>query len=146
VDHFLQLADPDKDTLLALDYEKDVGNQMTLEGARDFLQLIDDKLKVRGLRNQAVLYSGDIAKAALGKEDDAFFGSHRLWLAQYGSSPVVQRSWKSYWLWQYTDGSTGPGRKIVPGIPGDRLNRLDCDYFAGSGDELKAQWAGQAQS
>jgi hypothetical protein len=138
VDHFLKLVEPDKykDTLLALDYERDVGNQMTLDGAREFLGLINDKTK-----RKAVLYSGDTAKAALGEENDTFFGSHRLWLAQYGSSPVVQRSWKAYWLWQYADGSAGPGRTTVPGIPGDRLNRLNCDYFAGSDDDLKAQWA-----
>jgi lysozyme len=137
VDNFLACADPDQDTLLALDYEKDVGNQMTFDGAREFLSLVNDKLK-----RKAVLYSGDTVKTALGKKNDAFFGSHKLWLAQYGSNPVVQRSWKIYWSWQYTDGATGPGRKTVPGIPGDRLNRLDCDHFAGSVDDLKAQWAG----
>jgi GH25 family lysozyme M1 (1,4-beta-N-acetylmuramidase) len=137
VDNFLKWADPDKNTLVALDYELDVGNQMTLDGAREFLGLINDKLK-----RKAVLYSGDTVKTALGKKNDSFFGSHRLWLAQYGNTPVVQRSWKTYWLWQYTDGAKGPGRKTVPGIPGDRLNRLDCDHFAGSIDDLKAQWAG----
>jgi len=136
VDNFLALAKPDKDTLVALDFERDDGNQMTLDGAREFLGLISDKLK-----RKAVLYSGDTAKAALGKKSDSFFGSHRLWLAQYGSSPTVQRSWKNYWLWQYTDGTLGPGRKTVPGIPGDRMNRLDCDYFPGTAEELKAQWA-----
>jgi GH25 family lysozyme M1 (1,4-beta-N-acetylmuramidase) len=130
------LAKPDKDTLVALDFERDDGNQMTLEGAREFLGLIDDKLK-----HKAVLYSGDTAKAALGKKNDTFFGSHKLWLAQYGSNPTVQRSWKTYWLWQYTDGSAGPGRKTVPGLPGDRMHRLDCNYFPGTAEELKAQWA-----
>lgn len=137
VDNFLAWADPDKDTLVALDYERDDGNQMTLDGAREFLQLVNDRLK-----RKAVLYSGDTVKSALGKKSDAFFGSHRLWLAQYGNNPSVHRSWKSYWLWQYTDGEKGPGRKTVPGIPGDRLNRLDCDHFPSSLEDLKAQWAG----
>jgi hypothetical protein len=35
----------------------------------------------------------------------------------------------------------GPGRKTVPGIPGDRLSRLDCNYFAGGVDDLTAQCA-----
>jgi lysozyme len=137
VDNFLGWADPDKNTLVALDYERDDGNQMTLDGAREFLGLVNDRLK-----RKAVLYSGDTVKTALGKKNDTFFGSHRLWLAQYGPTPVVQRSWKTYWLWQYTDGDKGPGRKTVPGIPGDRLDRLDCDHFPGTIDDLKAQWAG----
>jgi GH25 family lysozyme M1 (1,4-beta-N-acetylmuramidase) len=136
VDNFLAAADPDEDTLLALDFERDVGNQMTLAGAREFLEIINDKLG-----RKAVLYSGDTAKSALGTRIDPFFGSHRLWLAQYGSNPSVQRSWQNFWLWQYTDGAVGPGRKTVPGIPGDRSNRLDCDYFAGTEADLKAQWA-----
>jgi GH25 family lysozyme M1 (1,4-beta-N-acetylmuramidase) len=136
VDNFLNWAKPGKDTLLALDYERDAGNQMTLDGAREFLGLINDKLG-----RKAILYSGDVAKTALGKRNDPFFGSHRLWLAQYGNNPVAQRSWKTYWLWQYTDGNIGPGRKTVPGIPGNRQNCLDCDFFPGSADDLKAQWA-----
>ena len=136
VDNFLKRADPDRDTLLALDYERDVGNQMTLEGAREFLGLINEKVG-----RKAILYSGDVAKTALGKKNDPFFGSHRLWLAQYGNSPAVQKSWKSFWLWQYTDGNVGPGRKTVPGIPGNRANQLDCDHFPGSAEDLKAQWA-----
>jgi lysozyme len=135
VDNFLNKADPDNNTLLALDYEQDIGNQMTLDGAREFLALVNQKVG-----RKAIIYSGDTAKTALGKKSDPFFGSHRLWLAQYGDTPVVQRSWKTYWLWQYTDGNKGPGRKSVPGIPGNRQNFVDCDYFAGSTDDLKAQW------
>ena len=138
VSNFLKIADPDpKTTLVALDFETDVGNQMTLDGAREFLGLISDKLN-----RKAILYSGNVAKATLGKTSDPFFGSHRLWLAQYSNTPSVQRSWKTYWLWQYTDGSANtPGRKTLPGIPGDRANRLDCNYFAGTADDLKSQWA-----
>jgi GH25 family lysozyme M1 (1,4-beta-N-acetylmuramidase) len=136
VDNFLAAAEPDENTLVALDFERDVGNQMTLEGAREFLEMINDRLGRR-----AVLYSGDTAKSALGTRIDPFFGSHRLWLAQYGNNPSVQPSWQNFWLWQYTDGVHGPGRKTVPGIPGDRSNRLDCDYFAGTEADLRAQWA-----
>jgi len=60
------------------------------------------------------------------------------WLRIMSPSPTRIRS---YWLWQYTDGNIGPGRKTVPGIPGNRQNFLDCDHFQGSADDLKAQWA-----
>lgn len=135
-DNFLNRARPDNNTLVALDFEKDVGNQMTLDGAREFLNIINNKLG-----RKAIIYSGDTVKSALGKKVDTFFGSHRLWLAQYGSNPAVQRSWKSYWLWQYTDGNYGPGRKSVPGIPGNRANQLDCNTFDGTAEDLKSQWA-----
>jgi hypothetical protein len=136
VDHFLTVARPDDHTLVALDYERTPGNQMTLDGAREFLTLINQKLG-----RKAVLYSGDVVKSALGSRKDTFFGGHRLWLAQYGPNPNVQKSWKNYWLWQYTDGNLGPGHKKVPGIPGDRRNFLDCDHFPGSVEDLKSQWA-----
>src|SRR5262245_23063070 len=40
VDHFLTTADPDENTLVALDYEDTPGNQMTLAQAREFLSLM----------------------------------------------------------------------------------------------------------
>ena len=136
VKNFLAVAEPDADTLIALDYEKDVGNQMTLDGARAFLQGIQDKLGRR-----AVLYSANTVKEALGTKKDAFFGSHRLWLAQYGTQPKVQASWTTFWLWQYTDGTSGPDPKKVPGIPGNTLGQVDCDHYLGTPEQLRAEWA-----
>ncbi|HEY0302676.1 MAG TPA: glycoside hydrolase family 25 protein, partial [Rhizomicrobium sp.] len=136
VENFLSKVQPDANTLVALDFESDPGNQMTLEGARQFLQGIQDKLGRR-----AVLYSGSLIKSELGATHDPFFGSHRLWLAQYGSHPTVQASWPTYWLWQYTDGTSGPDPKKCPGIPGNSAGDLDCDHYQGSEDQLKAEWA-----
>lgn len=128
-----QIEPNDTTTLVALDFETDVGNQMTLDGARQFLTLIEQKLN-----RKAVLYSGDVAKSDLGSTVDGFFGGHRLWLAQYGPNPTVQRSWNTYWLWQYSAGTPNPA---VPGLPGDSSGHLDCNYFPGTADDLKAQWA-----
>jgi len=136
VTNFLEWAAPDAQTLVALDYERTPGNQMTLDGARAFLALINEKLG-----RKCVLYSGDTLKSALGHTKDGFFGSHRLWLAQYGTHPVVQASWKTFWLWQYTDGELGPDPKKVPGIPGDSKKRLCCDHYVGAIDHLKDEWA-----
>ncbi len=136
VDNFLNFAKPDANTLVALDYEQDTGGQMTLDGARQFLQGIEAKLG-----RKAVLYSGSLIKSTLGSTKDAYFGSHRLCLAQYGNTPSVQASWSTYWLWQYTDGTAGPGPRTCPGIPGNSAGNLDCDKFQGSEAELKAQWA-----
>jgi GH25 family lysozyme M1 (1,4-beta-N-acetylmuramidase) len=135
--NFLEWADPDERTLVALDFELWPGNQMTLERAREFLQIVGAKLK-----RKPVIYSGSTIKSALGTTRDEFFGSHRLWLAQYGPVPQVQASWASYWLWQFTEGKAGdPRRRRVAGIPGNTAGELDCDYFPRTADELAAEWA-----
>src|SRR5262249_26009369 len=100
VDNFLSWAAADQKTwggadkgvLVALDFERSVGNQMTLDGARSFCQQIEARLA-----RKAVLYGGDLLKSSLGLSNDAFFGGHRLWLAQYGKTPTPQRSWSDYW-------------------------------------------------
>lgn len=136
VDNFLGWAQPDAGTLIALDFEADAGDQMTLQGARDFLTAIEQRLG-----RKAVLYSGATIKAALGQTRDAYFGSHRLWLPDYGPTPVVPPSWGSYWLWQYTDGTAGPGPRSAPGIPGNSAGQLDCNRFHGAPEQLPAEWA-----
>jgi GH25 family lysozyme M1 (1,4-beta-N-acetylmuramidase) len=136
VNNFLKTADPDDKTLVALDYENTPGNQMTLAQARKFLTLVAAELG-----RKPVLYSGHLVKEQLGNKVDAFFGSHRLWLAQYSSDPVVQKSWKSFWLWQYTDKTSGLTPNQVPGIPGDAKGNLDCDSYDGTLTQLKADWA-----
>ena len=141
--NFLNYAFPggqaDAETLMALDFETTVGNQMTLQQCRDFCQGILDQTG-----RKVVIYSGSVMKDNLAGATDAFLGSHRLWLAQYGPAPTVQKSWESYWLWQYTDGTSHVGNGIcgkVPGLTGDSYGRLDCDYFAGDAATLAAQWA-----
>lgn len=136
VENFLDYAKPDDFTLIALDFERTPGNTMTLGQARQFLTLINQKLG-----RKAVIYSGDLIKSQLGNKKDPFFGSHRLWLAHYNPHPVVQKSWSKYWLWQYTDKTTGLRPNTVPGIPGDSKGNLDCNSYDGNRQQLKAEWA-----
>ena len=136
VDNFLKTAKPDDHTLVALDFERSGNNTMTLDQVREFLTRIDEEVG-----RKAVIYGGELLKIRLGNERDAFFRSHRLWLAQYGSTPKVQRSWDKYWLWQYTDGTAGPDPKTVPGIPGDAKGNLDCNSYDGTPEHLAAEWA-----
>jgi GH25 family lysozyme M1 (1,4-beta-N-acetylmuramidase) len=136
VQNFLTTAQPDAQTLVALDFEQTEGNQMTLDQARQFLTLIEEKLG-----RKAVLYSGSLIKDDLGNTNDAFFGGHRLWLAQYGSKPSVQASWSSYWLWQYADATTGLEPNQVNGISGDSEGNIDCNFYPGTKDQLAVEWA-----
>jgi GH25 family lysozyme M1 (1,4-beta-N-acetylmuramidase) len=136
VKNFLKHAEPDNKTLVALDFEPFGANTMTLQQAREFLTAIQAELG-----RKAVIYGGSLLKEQLGNTKDAFFGSHRLWLAQYGPTPKVQKSWETYWLWQYTDGKDGPDPKEVDGIPGNSKGELDCDSYEGTAQKLKAEWA-----
>jgi GH25 family lysozyme M1 (1,4-beta-N-acetylmuramidase) len=136
VANFLKKAAPDENTLVALDYEPTGANTMSLAQARAFLTKIEKELG-----RKAIIYSGHLIKQKLGEKKDAFFGSHRLWLAQYADTFQVQKSWDKPWLWQYTDGKDGPDPKKIDGIPGDSKGRLDCDSYDGSDAKLAKEWA-----
>ena len=135
VAHFLSVVQPDSATLVALDFEPYSNHTMRLAQARRFLLTVKQKLGRR-----AVLYSGNLIKEQLGSKVDAFFGSHRLWLAQYGPVPKVQRSWKKPWLWQYSGDGIGPPPHKVPGIPGAN-GHLDLNSYNGTPEQLATEWA-----
>ena len=134
VDNFLTTAKPDDQTLVALDFED---KRMTLSQAREFMTRVAEKLG-----RKPVFYSGHLIKDRLGNRVDDFWGAHRLWLAHYNANPTVQKSWKKYWLWQYTDGKIGPKPdEVVPGLPGDSSGHLDRDSYEGTRAQLKTEWA-----
>lgn len=137
VQNFLNTAAPDAQTLVALDFEPYSGDQMTLDQAQQFLSLVGEKLG-----RMPVLYSGSLIKQDLGNSVSAFFGAHRLWLADYSATPTLQASWSDYWLWQYTDSTTGLTPNSIAGIPGDANGDLDCNSYAGTQEQLAAEWAG----
>jgi len=124
VGQFISHADPEDQTLICLDFEDNPHSQMSLSQARQWLELMDEELG-----RKAVIYSGNRIKDLLGNTVDSFFGSHRLWLAQYGPVARVQPSWNKQWLWQYSEN----GR--LPGTDG----ALDFNIYAGS--DLPTEWA-----
>ena len=138
IENFLDAAQPDDKTLVALDFEETKNNQMTLSQAREFLTLIEEKLG-----RKAVIYGGGLLKNRLGSNADPFFGSHRLWLAHFDPAPVCQASWKKYWLWQYTAKTSDPSLQpsSIAGIPGDGKGNLDCDSYDGTQSQLTREWA-----
>jgi lysozyme len=58
-----------------------------------------------------------------------------LWLAEYGTNPVVPAGFRNWCLHQYSDGKTGPNPVTIPGI-----GAVDQSEYAGSLDELAAWW------
>lgn len=126
LDLFISHANPDAQTLMALDFEDNPASQMTLPQAKQFLSDGGDRLG-----RKLVLYSGNRIKDLLGGNISDFFGEHRLWLAQYGPRAVVQKSWRTQWLWQFSES----GR--LSGTDG----ALDFNYFDGSPSDLATEWA-----
>lgn len=133
IDNFLQYASPDPDELFCLDWEDYGDNTMSLSSVKTWIKEVENDLHRPG---ECVLYSGNTAKEALGNSTDDFLGERRLWLCQYGSTPTWQRSWKRYWLWQYTDGVYGPEPHEIDGIGSCDINSYDDDA-----DRLVAEWA-----
>lgn len=126
VKNLLSHAEPDKDTLVCLDFEDNPHSSMSLAQARQFLQLADQHLG-----RKLVLYSGNRIKDLLGVQIDAFFGSHRLWVPQYGPIAKVQRSWTKEWLWQYSE----TGKLLGTG------GYIDLNLYKGTPEQLRTEWA-----
>lgn len=132
VSNFIEFAALEAGDCFSLDWEDTNAGTMKKSEAQDFIQKLESNL---GRQGQCIIYSGNTAKEALGSSADPFFGARRLWLAQYGSTPHPQASWSAPWLWQYTDGTSGPAPHSVGGWSGD------INSYAGSAEQLAAEWA-----
>lgn len=129
--HFLGVAKPDDRTLLALDFEENGANTMSLAGAKQFVGAVESRVGRRPL-----LYTGSLVRDLLGDRVDAELGRCRLWWAQYADAPRVQVSWTSPWLWQHSDGFHGALPHAIDGV-----GPCDCNLFDGTEDRLREQWA-----
>jgi hypothetical protein len=118
-----------------MEFEDNGDSSMGLEQARTFIGAVESGLNRPG---QCVFYSGNRIKDLLGNKKDDFFGTRRLWLAQYGNNPVCQSSWSSYWIWQYTDGQSGPSPHTVDGCDS---GGVDCNHYDGAAQQLCDEWA-----
>jgi GH25 family lysozyme M1 (1,4-beta-N-acetylmuramidase) len=131
VQHFLDVVAPEQTTLVALDFEPNGSNTMTLDGCRKFLHSVEDSLG-----RKAVLYSGNLIKETLGDDKDKYLSAHRLWIAQYGPVAKVPPAWDDYWLWQFSDGNVNTHGIKVPGISG----QVDMNSYEDSDEALTEDW------
>lgn len=137
VKHFLESAQPDGQTLMALDHEPYAGNDLDLEGAQSFLESLRDQLG-----RKPIIYSGNLIKEQTARDDSLndFFSGFRLWLCQYGPRAVVPAPWEEAgaWLWQFAGDGIANRGITVPGLL--MGNKVDMNSFAGTDEELAAQW------
>jgi len=130
-DFFLQKVQPGPQSLLVLDLEANPqGPSMTMEEARAFVTHVQ---AVTG--RWPGLYAGAYLKELLGVAKDPVLVNCWFWLSQYGPTPVVPPNWKTWTMWQYTDGAAGPGA-----CPVDGIGRCDRSKFNGSEADLVAFW------
>lgn len=141
VNHFFDAAQPDAQTLMALDFEDNRQSQMTLAEAVQFLQLADEKLG-----RPIWLYSGNRIKELIVNESAeirAVFAKRKFWLCEYG--PVARMvdsngkplPWAAPTLWQFTGDGIGPAPHSFPAIV---TQGIDINSFAGTIEQLKADW------
>ena len=143
VNHFFDVAQPDDDTLMCLDFEDNNISPMSLQLAIEFLALADQKLG-----RPVWLYGGNRPKELLAdasEEARQFIGARPLWLCQYASAPIMADynhkplPWADWTLWQFTGDGVGPLPHSLPGIISQGI---DINTFAGTRDELAIIWPG----
>lgn len=142
VDFFFDFVKPDDQMMCALDFEDNSGSPMSLDLAREYLEIADARLG-----RKFWLYSGNRIKKYIADADDetrAFFASHPLWGCEYGprwknvdvnDKPLP---WAGPTLWQFSgDGISNQGI-IVPGI----LNggTVDMNTYTMSDTDFAEAW------
>lgn len=133
IEWYLKNAHPKDTDLMALDWED---NKVTVDMAKEWLTRIEEKVG-----RKPIVYSGNTAKELI-KGKDSFFGAHKLWLAQYGPSPMVQKSWDNPWLWQFSGDDKGPMPHSVPGIAIPNKKGIDINHYSGTKQQLIKEWSG----
>lgn len=137
--HFVDVANPDDNMRLALDWEDNRGNQMTRTDAEAFIQEVD-----RLTGRLITVYTGNTAKDQMGNTKSDLLGKHPLWIPRYSNmQPQPQASWSDWDVWQYAaDGDgAGPAPNTAKGCSG----HPDCNVFSKDVATVKATWSGKVK-
>jgi len=132
VENFLQYAAPQPDDLICLDYEaSSSGTNMSYDQMVEFVELIHKEVG-----RYPVVYGGHLLREALRGVTESVLSNCPLWYARYANAPYgIPRIWRTWTLWQYTDGNIGPQPQKVRGI-----GNCDRDTFNGTRQELLQRW------
>jgi lysozyme len=129
--HFLAGANPAAGDLLALDVEQNTqGSSMTLSQAEAFVQFVFQRTG-----RWPGVYGGSYLKQLLGSSTTSALGNCWLWISEYASAPVIAPLWPQWTLWQYTDGTLGPGPHSIAGV-----GNCDRDLYNGDLAGLQGWW------
>lgn len=133
--HFLDVAQPDDSTRLALDWEDLRGNQMTRADAEVFIQELDAKTG-----RLCTIYTGNTAKDLMGGTKSDVLAKHPLWIPRYSAlQPFPQASWTDWDVWQYAADGSGSMPNTAHGCTG----HPDCNVFRKDVETVKRDWSGK---
>ncbi len=125
--HFLSVVNPGAQDLLALDFEQNGSETMTIAQAEEFVtEVYNQTGRYPGF------YSDALAGELLGGAVNGILANCWLWRAEYGRPPIVPPTWPTWTMWQYTDSGA------LPGLGGSGL--CDRDRFNGSSQGLARLW------
>ncbi len=134
VNHFLQVVQPDAQTLLVLDWERNpIEGQTTMNRAEaeDFVRQIHDRTG-----RYPVLYSrANFIHQHVGN-DTTILSQCPLWIAHWSDEPALPPQWSKIHIWQYTGDGKGPEPHTVNGVTG----AIDRDKFNGTVEDLRKFW------
>jgi lysozyme len=125
--YFLSVANPSPQDLLALDFEQNGDDTMTIAQAEEFVTEVFDRTG-----RYPGFYSDALAGSLLGDAVNQTLANCWLWRAEYGALPRVPPTWPTWTMWQYTD------RGALPGLGGS--GQCDRDKFNGSSQGLARLW------
>jgi lysozyme len=80
-------------------------------------------------------YGGFYLKQLIGSLPEEVLGNCWFCLSKYSATLRLPPNWKSWTLWQHTDGAAGPNPALVPGV-----GLCDRNYYCGTPDQLKRKW------
>ena len=130
--HFLSTVQPDGKTLLVLDLERNSnGPSMNRLQAEAFVTTVQQKLG-----RWPMLYTGSwYLNEIMTSSQQTPLSNCPLWIASYQTTPALPAQWKSWTIWQYTDGQHGPQPWTTPGV-----TNCDRDQFNGTPDDMATFW------
>lgn len=130
LDNFANAAQLRPTDLVALDYETNDTNTMSLQQAEQFITGFQTRFGFTPL-----IYGSSLLTAAA-QQGSPILASCPLWIAQYSdvTTPTLPSLWTTFVLWQFTDGTNGPEPHTTGGIPCDR------DTYHGTKRGLSAKW------
>ena len=132
--YFLSVVKPQPTDLLVLDFEPNTGSggNMTTAQAEAFVQYVYDHTgRYPGLYATSDYLTQNKA------DQSPVLTQCWLWVARYAdlATPPHPAAWKTWTMWQYTDGAAGAQPHAVQGI-----GNCDRDKFNGSEDSLRRLW------